>query len=312
MAESASSNGRVSAIAELPVAAARAASKTARAVASALPTGALAERVTGAVPVGDLDARDTDYIRETLPGLWLIASRYFRADVDGLHHIAPEGPVLLVGNHSGGIVAPDLFVFVLAFSTYFGVERPFYQLAHNLVVAGPTGMLVRPFGTIAASSQNAEVALKAGAAVLVYPGGDYEVFRPSWDQNKVDFGGRKGYVRTALKLGVPIQPVVSIGSQETALFLTRGERLARLTGAAKLLRLKTLPIGLGLPFGVLPLLFGHLPLPSKITVRVLPAIDLKEKYGSNPDVAEIDRDVRAQMQDVLSSLAEDRRLPVLG
>jgi 1-acyl-sn-glycerol-3-phosphate acyltransferase len=302
----------VSAIVGLPLAAVRAASKTARTVASALPTGALAERVAGAVPPGDLDARDTDYIRETLPGLWLIASRYFRADVDGLHHVAPEGPVLLVGNHSGGIVAPDLFVFVLAFSTYFGVERPFYQLAHNLVVAGPTGMLVRPFGTIAASSRNAELALKAGAAVLVYPGGDYEVFRPSWDQHKVDFGGRKGYVRTALKLGVPIQPVVSIGSQETALFLTRGERLARVTGAARLLRLKTLPIALGLPFGVMPVLFGHLPLPAKITVRVLPPIDLKERYGSKPDAALIDHDVRAQMQDVLSSLAEDRRLPVLG
>jgi 1-acyl-sn-glycerol-3-phosphate acyltransferase len=312
MAESASSNGRVSAIVGLPLAAVRAASKTARTVASALPTGALAERVAGAVPPGDLDARDTDYIRETLPGLWLIASRYFRADVDGLHHVAPEGPVLLVGNHSGGIVAPDLFVFVLAFSTYFGVERPFYQLAHNLVVAGPTGMLVRPFGTIAASSRNAELALKAGAAVLVYPGGDYEVFRPSWDQHKVDFGGRKGYVRTALKLGVPIQPVVSIGSQETALFLTRGERLARVTGAARLLRLKTLPIALGLPFGVMPVLFGHLPLPAKITVRVLPPIDLKERYGSKPDAALIDHDVRAQMQDVLSSLAEDQRLPVLG
>ena len=79
-----------------------------------------------------------------------------------------------------------------------------------------------------------------------------------------------------------------------------------------LLRLKTLPIALGLPFGVMPVLFGHLPLPAKITVRVLPPIDLGERYGSKPDIAEIDRDVRAQMQDVLSSLAEERRLPVLG
>ncbi len=273
---------------------------------------AVVRRVASSVPAGDLDARDTDYIRETLPGLWLLASRYFRADIDGLHHIPEEGPVLLVGNHSGGLMAPDLFVFVLAFNTYFGVERPFYQLAHNLVVAGPTGFLVRRYGTVAASSENAERALKAGAAVLVYPGGDYEVFRPTWEQPSVDFGGRKGYARIALKLGVPIQPVVSIGSQETALFLTRGERLARLTGADRLLRLKTLPIMFGLPFGLMPAVFGHVPLPSKITLRVLPPIDLKERYGKDPDVAEIDRDVRAQMQDVLSSLAEDRKLPVIG
>lgn len=285
-----------------------------RALVSLPPAAARAvvRRIASSVPAGDLDARDTDYIRETLPGLWLIASRYFRADIDGLHHIPEEGPVLLVGNHSGGLMAPDLFVFILAFSTYFGVERSFYQLAHNLVVAGPTGFLVRRYGTVAASSENAERALEAGAAVLVYPGGDYEVFRPTWEQPSVDFGGRKGYVRLALRLGVPIQPVVSIGSQETALFLTRGEWLARLTGADRLLRLKTLPIMFGLPFGLMPAVFGHVPLPSKITVRVLPPIDLEKRYGKDPDVAEIDRDVRAQMQDVLSSLAEDRTLPVIG
>ena len=37
--------------------------------------------------------------------------------------------------------------------------------------------------------------------MLVYPGGDYEVFRPSWESGQVDFGGRKGFIRLALKLG---------------------------------------------------------------------------------------------------------------
>jgi 1-acyl-sn-glycerol-3-phosphate acyltransferase len=266
------------------------------------------------VPAGDLDTRDPDYIRETLPGLWVLASKYFRADVQGLHHVPREGPVLLVGNHSGGIMAPDLFVFVLAFSTYFGVDRPFYQLAHNLVVSGPLGRLTRRYGTIAARPENAEKALGAGAAVLVYPGGDHEVFRPTREQDRVDFGGRAGYVKTALRLGVPIVPVVSIGGQETALFLTRGERLARLTGVDKALRLKTIPLALGLPWGVLVPLFGHLPLPAKITVRVLPPIDLAERDDTEPtdaNIAAIDADIRARMQDVLTSLAADRKLPVI-
>jgi 1-acyl-sn-glycerol-3-phosphate acyltransferase len=272
----------------------------------------LAKRTVNRVPRADLDNRDTDYIRETLPGLWMLASLYFRADVRGLHHIQREGPVLLVGNHSGGMMAPDLFVFVLAFSTYFGVERRFFQLAHNGVVAGPTGRLVRPFGTVAADPRNAELALQTGAAVLVYPGGDYEVFRPSWESSKVDFGGRKGFIRLALKMGVPIQPIVSIGSQETALFLTRGERLAKLLRLDKMLRLKTAPIMLGLPFGLMPGVFGHIPLPSKITIQVLPKIDLGERYGDDPDLQEVYDDVIFRMQDVLDSLAEDRRLPVLG
>jgi 1-acyl-sn-glycerol-3-phosphate acyltransferase len=148
--------------------------------------------------------------------------------------------------------------------------------------------------------------------VLVYPGGDYEVFRPSWESSKVDFGGRKGFIRLALKLGVPIQPVVSIGSQETALFLTRGERLAKLARLDKLLRLKTAPFMLGLPFGLMPSVFGHIPLPSKITIQVMPRIDLGEEYGEDPDVNEIYGDVIHRMQDVLESLSEERRLPVIG
>ena len=44
---------------------------------------------------------------------------------------------------------------------------------------------------------------------------------------RVDFDGRKGFVRLALDHDVPIVPVVAIGGQETALFLSRGERLAQ-------------------------------------------------------------------------------------
>jgi 1-acyl-sn-glycerol-3-phosphate acyltransferase len=273
---------------------------------------ALTRRIQGWVPRADLDQRDTDYIRETLPGLWMLASLYFRAEVRGLHHIQRGGPVLLVGNHSGGMMAPDLFVFVLAFSTYFGVERRFYQLAHNGVVASPVGRIVRRYGTVAADPGNAELALRSGAAVLVYPGGDYEVFRPSWESGKVDFGGRKGFIRLALDMNVPIQPVVSIGSQETALFLSRGERLARLARLDKLLRLKTAPIMLGLPFGLMPGVFGHLPLPAKITIQVLPRLDVRERYGEDADIDQIYHDVIWRMQDVLDSLSEERRLPVIG
>src|SRR5207302_8154706 len=87
---------------------------------------------------------------------------------------------------------------------------------------------LRRFGTVAASPSNAKEALDSGAALLVYPGGDYDVHRRTWLGNRVDFGGRKGFIRLALEQGVPIVPVVSVGGQETALFLTRGEGLARM------------------------------------------------------------------------------------
>src|SRR5690606_27268600 len=92
----------------------------------------VAGAIQSRIPPADLDERDPDYIREHLPGLWLLASLWFRGEVRGLGNIPEEGPVLLVGNHSGGNMTPDTGVFTLAFSAYFGVERRFHQLAHNL------------------------------------------------------------------------------------------------------------------------------------------------------------------------------------
>jgi 1-acyl-sn-glycerol-3-phosphate acyltransferase len=265
------------------------------------------------IPKADLDERDTDYIRETLPGLWMLASYYFRADVRGLGKIPAEGPVLLVGNHSGGNLTPDTHVFTLAFSTYFGVERRFFQLAHNLVLAMPGLGSLRKYGTVAASPENAEKALDTGAALLVYPGGDYEVHRPTWESAKVDFDGRKGWIRLALRKNVPVVPIVSIGGQETALFLSRGERLARLLGLDRLFRLKVLPISLAPPWGLnIGDMLGHFPLPAKITIQALDPIDIKDEFGADPDLDEVYDTIVGRMQATLSALADERRLPVIG
>src|SRR4051794_21299671 len=275
--------------------------------------GGLAGAVSSRIPVADLDERDPDFIRERLPGLWLLSSLCFRGEVRGLGNIPEEGPVLLVGNHSGGNLIPDTNVFTLAFCAYFGVERRFYQLAHNLVLSMPGLGMLRKFGTVAASPENMEKALSSGAALLVYPGGDYEVHRPSWESARVDFGGRKGFIREALKHDTPIVPVVSIGGQETALFLSRGETLAKALLLDKLFRLKVLPISLAVPWGLnVGDMLGHVPLPAKIVVEALPPIHLREEFGDNPDLDEVYDHVIRLMQETLDALAAERRFPVIG
>src|SRR5277367_4423146 len=79
------------------------------------------------------DARDPVYIEQTLPAMRMMSELYFRADVRGLEHIPAEGPVLLIGNHSGGTWIADTFVFAQAFYDRFGTERRFHQLAHDLL-----------------------------------------------------------------------------------------------------------------------------------------------------------------------------------
>ena len=261
----------------------------------------------------DLDDRDPDYIRENLSLSWLVASLWYRAEVRNLGNIPERGRVLLVGNHTGGNLSPETIIFTLAFSTYFGVERRYHQLAHNLVLASPLGPFLRRFGTVAASHANARKALEADAAVLVFPGGDWEVHRPSWQSSRIDFGGRKGFVRLALEQDAPIVPVVTIGGQETALWLDRGAWLARLLGLDKTMRLKVLPILIAPPWGLtIGDFLPRIPLPAKMTTEVLPAIEVRERFGPEPDADEVYEYVTGQMQETLDGLAAERRFPVIG
>jgi 1-acyl-sn-glycerol-3-phosphate acyltransferase len=280
--------------------------------------GAAAADVAGALdrggPADPLDERDPDYIRDTLPALRLLSSLYFRADVRGLGNIPAAGPVLLVGNHSGGTLIADTFVFAQAFYDHFGPERPFHQLAHDLRFKAPGARaLVQRYGTIPASPQNMQRAFDRDAALLVYPGGDHETYRPSWESSEIGFDGRTGFVELALEHNIPIVPVVAIGGQETALFLGRGRRLASALQLNRLLRLKVLPLVIGPPFGITVLdLPGRIPLPSKITIRVLSPIDLRDRLGPDPEPEEGYRLVTSAMQRSLTALGRARRFPVIG
>jgi 1-acyl-sn-glycerol-3-phosphate acyltransferase len=265
-------------------------------------------------PHDPFDAWDPDYIRKTLPTLRMFAGLYHRAEVRGLRNVPPEGPVLLVGNHSGGTLISDTFVFAQAFYDHFGPLRRFHQLAHDLVFAipGVRASLSR-FGTVPASPANMERALDLDSVLLVYPGGDHETYRPSWESAKIDFAGRTGFVRLALEHRCAIVPVVAIGGQETALFLGQGRRLAELLRLGDLLRVKVFPAQIGPPYGVTVMdLPGRIPLPAKITVRVLPKIDLRRRLGQNPDVDDAYELVTSTMQRALDKLDEERRLPVVG
>lgn len=266
----------------------------------------------GGLPGDDPMSWDPEHIRRTMPIWRATYGTYFRGEVRGLDNI-PDGPSLLVGNHSGGLVIADTFVFACEFYDHFGPERRFHQLAHNLAARNPMLGTLRRYGTLVASHDNAKKAFDLGAPVLVYPGGDWETFRPSWESNQIDLAGRKGFIKLALDAGVPIVPVVAIGGQETALFVTRGETAAKLLGLDRFARVKVAPISIGPPFGVnfldLPFRF---PLPAKITVQVLPPIDVQGAFGEEPDFDVVYEGVTAEMQEALCELSDERTLPLVG
>ncbi|HEY2771319.1 MAG TPA: lysophospholipid acyltransferase family protein [Solirubrobacteraceae bacterium] len=274
----------------------------------------LAGALTGGLDADPFELRDPEYIERTLPAIRWLSKLYFRAEVKGLERIPAEGPVLLVGNHSGGTWIADTFVFAQHFYDHFGTGRPFHQLAHDLVFKVPgLRALAQRNGTVPASPENMATALERDAALLVYPGGDHETFRPSWKTDEIDFAQRTGFVKLALEHRVPVVPVVAIGGQETALFMGQGRRLASALRLNRALRLKVLPVAVGPPFGVtlldLPLRF---PVPAKISIQVLDPIDLASELGEGGDVDDGYELVTATMQETLSELADVRTLPVLG
>ncbi len=237
---------------------------------------------------------------------------YHRAEVRGLETF-PAGGALVVANHSGGMFAMDIPVFASGFYEEFGFDRPVYTLSHDMIMFGPTGAFFKKAGFIPANHKNADEALRSGGVVVVFPGGDYDVYRPSLNANKIDFDGRTGYVRAAINAGVPIVPTVGIGGQESQLFLTRGTDVAKALGPiARLFRAKILPVSFGFPFGLSVVLPVNVPLPAKITMKALPPIDIAEEFGQDPDIDEVDAHVRRVMQRALDELADERRLPVLG
>ncbi len=240
-----------------------------------------------------------------------VIKRWFRPEVRGLETFPPTGGALLVSNHSGGVLTPDWNVLAPALYGRFGYDRPLYTLAHYGVFLTPFRASLGRLGVIHASRENAEESLRSGAMVLAFPGGDYDAFRPTFSQNVIDFGGRTGYVRTAMKAGVPIVPAVSIGGQETQLFLTRGNRLAKRLGL-KRFRIEILPVTVGFPFGMTLFFPANLPLPAKIVYQVLEPIDIAARFGEDADVDEVDAYVRSVMQSTLDRLGRERRFPVLG
>lgn len=259
----------------------------------------------------DLAMRDSAVVARVMPALGRLMRLWFRSEVRGMEAVPAEGGALVVSNHSGGLLSVDVPIIASAFVAEFGPDRPLYLPSHDLFLRGVAAPLLRRCGFVPTTDGTAAAGLEAGAVTVVFPGGHHDSLRPTRAAHTIDFAGSTAYVHTALERDVPIVPVVSIGGQEGQLHLARGDALARLLRMDRLLGRTYLPITFGLPFGLVPVL-PNVPLPTKIVTQVLDPIDVVAEFGPEPDVAEVDAEVRRRMQECLDELARDRRFPVLG
>jgi 1-acyl-sn-glycerol-3-phosphate acyltransferase len=244
-----------------------------------------------------------------------IVERYFRSTVRGMDRI-PSEQCLVVQHHDGGLFPVNGICLGVAWHQHFAFERPLYVLAHDLIhrVFGMFTDLLPRSGLVPADREVVDAIAPTGHDILVFPGAARESFRPFWERDKIDLGGRTGFVRQALKHRLPIVPVVSAGSHETLIVLARGAKIAERLGLRNIVRsADSLPILAGLPWGiwVLPFL-PQLPLPAKITSEVLEPIFLKGD-PDDPVAVQVGFDrVLEHMQTALRTLYAERRWPILG
>ena len=128
--------------------------------------------------------------------------------------------------------------------------------------------------------------------------------------------GRKGFVRQAIRSGVPIVPVATVGGHDTVFVLSEGRWLAKATGLGKVLRGATMPIIAGPPFGLaIETVPMHVPLPAKIRTELLDPIELdddRERAFDTEYVDDVYREVEGAIQSGMNRLAKRRRLPLFG
>jgi 1-acyl-sn-glycerol-3-phosphate acyltransferase len=274
-------------------------------------SGFVAERA-GNWSLHDFDA---DFV-EMQKYLWNpVVDYWFRMEVEGWEHV-PEPPVLLIGIHSGAPFVWDAWTVGIHWWRRFGSERPLHGTAHDALMAAPLiGSYFRKMGVLPAAPDSIATALAADRDVAIWPGGEVDSLRAWKDRDKAVLAGRAGFVKTAIKAGVPIVPISTVGGPDAMPVLFTGRRIARALQLDRLARLKMFPVALSAPWGISPALLPEIPFPAKIRTAFQPPVEV----DSDPERAEDDdyverkyREVRDSIQHGMDALARRRRLPLFG
>ena len=139
--------------------------------------------------------------------------------------------------------------------------------------------------------------------------------RPWRERDRAVLAGRTGFVKMAIRAGVSIVPIATVGGADAMPVLIRGDELSRWLKLDRLLRLKVFPVAISLPWGIAPAALPQLPLPAKIRTRFMPAVERDDDPDRANDAAYVERkyrEVQDSIQSGMDALARKRALPLFG
>jgi 1-acyl-sn-glycerol-3-phosphate acyltransferase len=245
----------------------------------------------------------------------VLVDYWFRMEMDGWENI-PAPPALLVGIHSGAPFVWDAWTVGIQWWRRFGQDRPLHGTAHDALMAIPIiGRYFRAMGVLPAAPDAIATALAEGRDVALWPGGEVDSLRPWAERDRANLAGRTGFVKMAIRAGVPIVPIATVGGADAMPVLIRGDRLSKVLQLDRLLRLKVFPLAVSLPWGIAPAALPQLPLPAKIRTRFMPVVELDHDPARAEDDEYVDgkyREVEDSIQKGMDALARKRALPLFA
>lgn len=270
-------------------------------------------QATGGVAWGsrptDLDPQRIDATLARIGPLFDARTGLYPARVAGWQHL-PDPGALVIANHSGGTIIPDVWGLMAAWYRHHGTDRPLHGLAHEMVFSTQsTGRFFAQRGILRATRTMARSILSDYRRdLLVLPGGDLDTWRPFSERWNVDFHGRKGYAKVALETGAPVVPVAHAGAHHTLIVLDDGRKLAELLRLPELFRAHIFPVHLSFPYGLGIGPLPHLPPPTALRYRIAPSVQPEPLApGATPTAAQIDHldlVVRTRLQHELNILRD--------
>jgi 1-acyl-sn-glycerol-3-phosphate acyltransferase len=261
----------------------------------------LRELIPGAEPGRDVDdwGRSQRVFDAMEPLLDFYYHHWFRVEVEGIDHVPEEGGALLVSNHSGAL-PPDAPMIMQAIRHEHPRPRPLYMLGEHWFKGYPgVSMLVAKMGLVPAHPANAQRLLHDERRLaIVFPEGQKGSRKLFWQRYRLRRFGRGGFVRTAIRAGVPIVPIAVVGAEEAMPIFAHVPLLQRLTG------LIYFPINHAFPhFGLAASLMY---MPAKFRIRFLEPIDLSRYGPEDADdvglVQGLAEEIRGSIQAELNSL----------